>query len=166
MPNKVDVVIGGEIFTLVSGENDEYIQRLAKYINAKFNEILTSKSHANINPQMRSLLIAINIADDLFKERDKLLELQSGSDIAEGLLAELDALRERYDELSEYNRQLAEELKTLNEERSELIEKNAALQRDLEDSQNELTEYINTFDERTGAGEVIEYGTIKQFKSS
>ena len=69
--NKVDVVIGGEITTLKSHEKPEYLQRLALYVDQKTMEILSKNSSASINEKMRTLLIALNIADDYYKIKDK-----------------------------------------------------------------------------------------------
>ena len=69
--NKVDVVIGGEITTLKSNEKPEYLQKLALYVDHKTTEILSKNSSASINEKMRTLLIALNIADDYFKIKDK-----------------------------------------------------------------------------------------------
>jgi cell division protein ZapA len=75
--NKVEVVIGGEIITLVSGEHEDYMQKLARYIDRKLNEIRSANSNASINDRTRSLFIAINIADDYFKTLDQLKRLET-----------------------------------------------------------------------------------------
>ena len=74
--NKVDAVIGGEIITLVSGENEEYMQKIARYIDRKLYEIKLMKSNASINERTRTLFIAINIADDYFKALESLRHLE------------------------------------------------------------------------------------------
>ena len=75
--NKVDVVIGGEIITLVSGENDDYLQQLARYIDKKLNEIKSMKTTASINERTRTLFIALNIADDFFRANMALKNLEA-----------------------------------------------------------------------------------------
>ena len=74
--NKVEVVIGGEIITLVSNENEEYMQRIARYVDRKLNEIKSLKSSASINEKTKSKFIAINIADDYFKTVEKMRRLE------------------------------------------------------------------------------------------
>jgi cell division protein ZapA len=75
--NKVEAVIGGEIITLVSNENEDYMQKLARYIDRKLNEIRTANSNASISERKRTLFIAINIADDYFKTLDQLKRLET-----------------------------------------------------------------------------------------
>ena len=75
--NKVEVVIGGEIITLVSGENEEYMQKLSRYIDKKLNEIKSMKTNAAINERTRTLFIAINIADDYFRASERLKTLEN-----------------------------------------------------------------------------------------
>jgi cell division protein ZapA len=74
--NKVEVVIGNEIITLVSGENEDYMQKLARYIDRKLAEIKSMKSNASLNERMKSLFIALNIADDYYKAKEELAALQ------------------------------------------------------------------------------------------
>ncbi|MDR1664364.1 MAG: cell division protein ZapA [Clostridiales bacterium] len=74
--NKVDAVIGGEIITLVSGEDEEYMQKLARYINRKLDEIKAMKTTASLNEKTKALVIALNIADDFYKTADKLTKLE------------------------------------------------------------------------------------------
>ena len=74
--NKVNVVIGGEIITLISNENEEYMQKLARYIDIKLTEIKSMKSNASINERTRTLFFAVNVADDYFKTLEKLRFLE------------------------------------------------------------------------------------------
>ena len=69
-PNKVDVVICGEIITLKSNEKPEYLQKLARYIDEKMAEIVSTNINAAINERIRTLLIALNVADDFYKTKD------------------------------------------------------------------------------------------------
>jgi cell division protein ZapA len=71
--NRVQVNINGEIITLVSSENEEYVKQLAAYIDTKINEITNVSVQANIRPNLRNLLAALNIADELFKEQENTL---------------------------------------------------------------------------------------------
>jgi|GEM_PF-1105800 len=65
--NRVEVVIDGQITTLVSDENEAYMQKVALYIDKKLSEIKTSKSNTPVTEHLRTLLISVNIADDFFK---------------------------------------------------------------------------------------------------
>ncbi|MCL1998537.1 MAG: cell division protein ZapA [Turicibacter sp.] len=69
--NRVEVVIDGQIITLVSDENEEYMQKVALYIDKKLAEIKSSKSNKPVTEHLRTLLISVNIADDYFKSVEK-----------------------------------------------------------------------------------------------
>ena len=67
---QLQVVIAGEVVVLSGEESPEYIQRLARYIDKKMFELGRAKKVVSFNSFSKTLLIAINIADDLFKEID------------------------------------------------------------------------------------------------
>jgi cell division protein ZapA len=66
--NKVQVAIGGETVTFVSNEDEEYVRKLASYIDGKIQELSGAK---NLHPVTKCLVAAINLADELFKERGR-----------------------------------------------------------------------------------------------
>ena len=107
--NKVEAVIGGEIITLVSGENEEYMQKLARYIDRKLNEIKEMKSNASINERKRALFISINIADDYFKTLEALNQLETEH---EKYVAELGRIQEENYLLKEKLREMQDRLNT------------------------------------------------------
>jgi hypothetical protein len=65
----IDVVIGGKIFKLSAEENPEYIQKIAEYIDNKLNELNVASASDIMNNEYLSIILALNIADDLFKEK-------------------------------------------------------------------------------------------------
>lgn len=66
---QVEVKIGNFKYNLTTTESEEYIYGIAKYINNKIDEI--SATHRSINKDTIPffLTMALNIADDLFKQR-------------------------------------------------------------------------------------------------
>jgi len=122
MENKVDVVIGGEIVTLTSTESADYLQRLALYADQKIGEIKAKSKAAVLNDHARSLIIALNIADDYHKALDKLA-----------------ALVPRMKKLMEENTLLTTEMKTMKVEL-------AATQKELDAAKKELDEFVKSFD--------------------
>lgn len=73
---RTEVSIFGSTYS-ISGETDpEYIQRLAKYVDSKMNELSSSLSGANA--QKLAILAALNIADEFFQFK----ELSDNDDIA------------------------------------------------------------------------------------
>ncbi|RRD93433.1 cell division protein ZapA [Clostridiales bacterium COT073_COT-073] len=69
MENQTKVLIGGQVYTLGSGESEEYMQRVALYLNKKMEDLKNVTDIKRMNSRMQSILLAINIVDDLFKER-------------------------------------------------------------------------------------------------
>ena len=71
MKNKVQVTIEGKTFSLAGEESEIYIKQVANYINDKFSEIRKREEAKGVSSNMISVLTAINIADDYFKEMEK-----------------------------------------------------------------------------------------------
>ncbi len=65
--NKVKVRIAGEEFTIVAAESDEYIRRVASYIDSKVSTIRTNNRIALSDA---IVLATCNITDELFKSRE------------------------------------------------------------------------------------------------
>ena len=61
--NYTEVLIGGKVFTLSGFESEDYLQKVSTYLNHKLDEC--SKQSA----ETRSILLALNIADDYFKAK-------------------------------------------------------------------------------------------------
>ena len=67
MKNRVTVVVGGQEYTLLVVEGDDYVQRVAAYVDEKLKETLQGSKLAMVDC---AVLIAMNIADEKFKEQD------------------------------------------------------------------------------------------------
>ncbi len=65
--NVTQVLIGGKIYTLGGFESEDYLQRVAGYLNNKITEIKTLDGYQRMAPETRSLLLNLNTADDYFK---------------------------------------------------------------------------------------------------
>lgn len=70
------VVIGGRTYTLSGYESEEYLIKVAEYLNGKIDELNKDSEYANLTIDMRQLLLNLNIADDYFKEAARSEELQ------------------------------------------------------------------------------------------
>ena len=68
--NKVNVRIAGKDYTLVGSEPEEYIQKVALYVDKKLNTIMNQNS--KLNYLYGICLTAINVADDYFKARENI----------------------------------------------------------------------------------------------
>ena len=78
MAEKTDaqVVIGGKTYTLRGYESEEYLLKVAEYINKKIDELGADPEFGKLPVDMRHLLLNLNIADDYFKAVSRTEELQ------------------------------------------------------------------------------------------
>ena len=67
--NNADVVIGGKVFRVCGYESEEYLQKVANYINGKIAEYTKEDSFRRMSPEMRANILYLNIADDYFKAK-------------------------------------------------------------------------------------------------
>ncbi|MCD8012457.1 MAG: cell division protein ZapA [Lachnospiraceae bacterium] len=74
--NSTQVIIAGKIYTLSGYESEEYLQRVAAYLNGKISELRNLDGYQRLSPDMRSILLNLNLADDYFKMKNKVDELE------------------------------------------------------------------------------------------
>ena len=74
--NNTQVIIAGKIYTLSGYESEEYLQRVASYLNRKISEFRNLDGYHRLSPEMRSILLNLNTADDYFKVKKKVEELE------------------------------------------------------------------------------------------
>ncbi|MBQ9828261.1 MAG: cell division protein ZapA [Lachnospiraceae bacterium] len=79
--NETDVLIGGKIYSLSGYESEEYLQRIALYLNTKMDELNADAYYKRLNTEYKRLFLNLNIADDYFKAKKYLddLEAEAGS---------------------------------------------------------------------------------------
>ena len=65
--NKVEVTILGTKYLIRSEDDEAYIRELAGYVNYKLEEFVAGRSGVPL--QRLVILTALNIADELFRER-------------------------------------------------------------------------------------------------
>lgn len=65
----VQVEIAGQQLSIRSDEGPQYVQQLADYVDAQLRQ-LTHGRRSTPSMQRVALLVAIQIADELFRERD------------------------------------------------------------------------------------------------
>lgn len=78
MSTKTDteVIIGGKVFTLSGYESEEYLQKVASYINNKVTEYGKVDSFRRQPLDTQSVLLQLNIADDYFKAKKQITILE------------------------------------------------------------------------------------------
>ncbi len=65
----VEIRVFGQTYTVKTDAEEDYIQDVAKYVNEKIEEVLKkTKSVSTLNV---AILTALNIADDLLREKEK-----------------------------------------------------------------------------------------------
>jgi len=73
--NDIEVTINGKQYVLAGYESDEYLQRVASYINHKYEEFKGQEGYNVLDSDMRNVLMQINITDDFFKAQQRVNEL-------------------------------------------------------------------------------------------
>lgn len=71
-----EVIIGGKVFTLSGYESEEYLQKVASYINNKVNEYSKLDNFRRQPVDTQSVLLQLNIADDYFKAKKQISDLE------------------------------------------------------------------------------------------
>ena len=59
--NKTEVLIDGKIYTLSGYESEEYLQRVATYINNKLAELKKLDGYARLSQELKSILLELNV---------------------------------------------------------------------------------------------------------
>lgn len=83
------VVIGGKMFTLSGYESEEYLQKVASYINGKINEFAKIDAFKRQPMDMQNVLMQLNIADDYFKALKQVQALEEEIEAKEKELYDL-----------------------------------------------------------------------------
>ena len=125
--NKVEVRIRGKDYTIVGVESEEYIQRIALYVDKKMEKVLASNT--KLSTSMAAVLTAINVADEYFKET------QQSKALAE--------------QINAYNQELEDATKQLNQYKDEnqiLKDIIQELKIELARKETELEDFIANFD--------------------
>ncbi len=84
-----EVIIGGKVFTLSGYESEEYLQKVASYINNKTAEYGKVDSFRRQPLDTQSVLLQLNIADDYFKAKKQISLLEEEIQVKEKELYDL-----------------------------------------------------------------------------
>jgi cell division protein ZapA len=69
----INVIIGNKMYTLTGYEEEDYLQKVATYINHKIEEVEKLESYSLLSSDMKHVLLNLNIADDYFKAKDRVI---------------------------------------------------------------------------------------------
>ncbi len=126
-----EVVIDGKVYTLSGYEGEEYLQKVAAYINNKISEFDAIEDYRHLPLNMKSTLIQLNIADDYFKAKSQVEKLERDIELKDKEIYDL-----KHDLITnQVKTETAEaSLKQLEAENRELLLNKARLEATLEDS--------------------------------
>ena len=127
-----EVIIGGKVLTLSGYESEEYLQRVASYINNKLTEYSKLDGFTRQPPDRQNILMQLNIADDYFKARKQIglleEELQGKEkemyDLKHELIASQIKLENTEKSLKSVQKELNESSKRIVRLETELADKN------------------------------------------
>ena len=74
------VLIGGKIYTLSGYESEEYLQKIASYLNNKIKELNQIQGYKRMSADMQKIFLELNIADDYFKAKKRIDEMEADMD--------------------------------------------------------------------------------------
>ena len=175
--NRVAVEIFGEKLYLISGEDDVYIQEIAEYVDRKMVEIFKFRKYKAEKPLVQSMLLGLNIADELFKEkRRQITSIHMQEQVSEkDLEQDKNQARTKAPEQMELaatveeaagalpwemeKAALLDEIKLLKARNNELLGENKRLKKELNQKAKEADETKREFDayiEAFGTGEKAE----------
>lgn len=109
----VVVKINGTEYNLKGHDNEDYLKKIAEYIDSKIKAVCDKNSKLSYNSA--AVLAAMNVADELFNSKDEIKNLQSGKV----------ELEKKYRTLEGENSKVKEELMEMNQEVLTLSENNS-----------------------------------------
>ena len=116
--NKLTATINGRMYTFVSEETPEYMEKLCSYVNENIRKV--KQMNPTLLGERHLVLAALNICDELFKANM-------------GGKAMIDKARHNYNEIVEENKKLREIINN-----SEYEIDMASLQHQLEEAKKEI----------------------------
>ena len=73
----IQVQIGGKVYTLSGYESEEYLQKIALYINNKMDEMDQIPNYRRLTMDMQKTLLELNMADDYHKAKKQIEMLEA-----------------------------------------------------------------------------------------
>jgi cell division protein ZapA len=97
----VEIKVFGQTYTVKTDAEEDHIQEVARYVNEKMEEVL--KKTRSVSTMNVAILTALNIADDLLKEKERRIALlreieKKSKDLAEKI--DVNLSREKLEKVS------------------------------------------------------------------
>lgn len=126
----IEVIINNKRYTLSGYEGEEYLQKIASYINSKHTEFRNKDAYKFLDSELKNILMQINIADDYFKTKDKIADIDKENetksneifDIKHELISAQTKLDSAQKEIEELKKELYEYQKKIVRLETELSE--------------------------------------------
>lgn len=146
--NTVNVKINGVEYNLKGEEKEDYLHRVAGYVDKKMKHIMDNNN--KLSPASAAVLTAVNAVDDLFKcdlaykelcEEIELLEKNEKT-----LKSQLEDLKRKLQHMEHRNNELEENIKSINiqeihdKHSQEMIKLNKELEITIETAQKHISE--------------------------
>ena len=120
---KMEVIIDGKVYTLAGEESEEYMQRVASYVNNKIHEMKQTQNYKKLNKDLQGILLALNISDDLYKTKEILKLAQEEYDKKDKTIYDMTQQLSNEKLQAETAKRLAEEYRhKINELQKRIIE--------------------------------------------
>lgn len=87
--NSVEVLIGGKVYRLGGFESEEYIQKVANFLNGKLEEVKSQEGYQYLSLEDRNLLMYLNLADEYFKAKKTADAMQEDMEMKDRMLYDL-----------------------------------------------------------------------------
>lgn len=87
--NNIEVIINNKRYTLGGYESEEYLQKVASYINNKHQEFKQQDFYKLLDTEMKGILMQINLVDDYFKIRSDVKEIEDENESKNNEILEL-----------------------------------------------------------------------------
>ncbi len=89
----IKVLIAGKVMTMSGYESEEYMQKVAAYINSKIEEYEKTDAFRHASSDIRHRMLELNFADSYFKEKEHAEELEQR---VKDKIDELDEMKHNY----------------------------------------------------------------------
>ena len=121
--NYAEVLIDGVVYTLGGVENEEYLRKVASYLNEKIGKVKQFDGFLRMSEEYQMLMIELNIADDYFKEQERANELaEQKNDLEKDTYSLKHELITTQMKLENVRRELEDERRKLQELKKKLAE--------------------------------------------
>lgn len=102
---KTTITISGKEYTIVSEDSKEHVHRVAEYLDEQMYDL--EKRYVGLNAQMRTTLVALNLADDLLKTKDELASIREEVEEMRRAMRDIEIRRHEETEVPEHTAEIA-----------------------------------------------------------